>query len=288
MARPWGGTHYYTLLHWFDAPRIFSVNIHCIAAFTKEPELSSKRENDGLFRGLKNLAQNCSADWMVRACTFLHRPNNQNIFLPSNTPQQQCTITPSKHGSKRVRNRSWKVSEVGRERKARHLSGLLRGEVFCTFLLFQCLPPRCYHCNELVQQLYHQTKWHFKGLEWKGNNESHLCSSCIIVVEDWLVGYLQLQLACLQTLLYLMALRFNTPLLLSSQCDSPSIFFPFLVVRLSFLYQTCVTCPLSCVFVRSKLCVPATFFHCPPSPQHRCHPRTPSPPLHDILKNSHF
>ena len=73
-----------------------------------------------------------------------------------------------------------------------------------------------------------------------------------------------------------MALRFN----LSSSYFLKCYSFRFLV-RCPLL-QTCVTCPLICVFVQQVQVSSCFFFSTPRCPQ-RCHPRTPSL-LHDILQ----
>ena len=65
----------------------------------------------------------------------------------------------------------------------------------------------------------------------------------------------------------------------------PRIFSNVILLGFSFVilfYQTCVTCPLICVFVQQVQVSSCFFFSTPRCPQ-RCHPRTPSL-LHDILE----
>ena len=86
-------------LIWRPADILCQHSLSCLHWGTWLP--SSKRENWGLFGDRKNLApKSLSLIGWWRLARFCERANNQNIFIlpPSNTPRQQCTITPFQTG----------------------------------------------------------------------------------------------------------------------------------------------------------------------------------------------
>ena len=106
-------------------------------------------------------------------------------------------------------------------------------------------------------------------------SEDNLFSSSANLVEDGFVAC-GLQISYMFTVSHIWHFGSTSP---------PRIFSNVILLGFAFVvlfYQTCVTCPLICVFVQQVQVSSCFFFSTPRCPQ-RCHPRTPSL-LHDILE----